>query len=304
MSARWAGAAGSAARGGGAGDQHHHVYFCGPRVRAKHPWHVDRLQQTRCRNRQPDSHLAAPVNDLQRGGQHCEDRVGSRRRSGLGLRRLGRTLGRRSRGEREDATRPRALVAREVLQEPQAVAIKTAKSSLLQARGNHATRSPRSRPALASAAAVSSRMHLTFAGAVPPSLRRLRGWAYRTRTGESGRALSDWNSVTTSPWRRRKPGGRPFACKLRDNRFAAPPRFQQTIFSVADSIARSEPRSDRHQIVCDADEAPNLGNLSKSWIAAIRRLRHDHRLSSAVAAAGAGSQPQWRRHEGDRYCPG
>ena len=138
MSARWAGAAGSAARGGGAGDQHHHVYFCGPRVRAKHPWHVDRLQQTRCRNRQPDSHLAAPVNDLQRGGQHCEDRVGSRRRSGLGLRRLGRTLGRRSRGEREDATRPRALVAREVLQEPQAVAIKTAKSSLLQARGNHA----------------------------------------------------------------------------------------------------------------------------------------------------------------------
>jgi hypothetical protein len=28
---------------------------------------------------------------------------------------------------------------------------------------------------------------------------RLRGWAYRTRTGESVRALSDWNPVTTSP---------------------------------------------------------------------------------------------------------
>jgi hypothetical protein len=32
----------------------------------------------------------------------------------------------------------------------------------------------------------------------PSSLRRLRGWACRTRTGESVRALSDWNSVTTS----------------------------------------------------------------------------------------------------------
>jgi hypothetical protein len=28
---------------------------------------------------------------------------------------------------------------------------------------------------------------------------RLPGWAYRTRTGESVRALTDWNSVTTSP---------------------------------------------------------------------------------------------------------
>src|SRR5262244_58551 len=27
----------------------------------------------------------------------------------------------------------------------------------------------------------------------------LRGWAYRIRTGESGRGLSDWNCVTTSP---------------------------------------------------------------------------------------------------------
>jgi hypothetical protein len=27
---------------------------------------------------------------------------------------------------------------------------------------------------------------------------RLRGWAYRTRTGESGRELSDWIYVTTS----------------------------------------------------------------------------------------------------------
>jgi hypothetical protein len=28
---------------------------------------------------------------------------------------------------------------------------------------------------------------------------QLPGWAYRTRTGESVRALTDWNSVTTSP---------------------------------------------------------------------------------------------------------
>jgi hypothetical protein len=33
----------------------------------------------------------------------------------------------------------------------------------------------------------------------PPSLRQLPGWAYRIRTGESVRELSDWNCGTTSP---------------------------------------------------------------------------------------------------------
>ena len=42
-------------------------------------------------------------------------------------------------GPRFELATWRALVSREALQEPQAVAIKTAKSSLLQARGNHAT---------------------------------------------------------------------------------------------------------------------------------------------------------------------
>ena len=88
-------------------------------------------------------------------------------------------------GPRFELATWQALVSREALQEPQAVAIKTAKSSLLQARGNHATQQvlaqtggghpsehqlplppqpssrsermrrsrPRSRPALASAAA-------------------------------------------------------------------------------------------------------------------------------------------------------
>jgi Ca2+-transporting ATPase len=34
---------------------------------------------------------------------------------------------------------------------------------------------------------------------VDPPGDRLRGWAYRTRTAESARALSDWNCATTSP---------------------------------------------------------------------------------------------------------
>ena len=42
-------------------------------------------------------------------------------------------------GPRFELATGRALVSREALQEPQAVAIKTAKSSLLQARGKHAT---------------------------------------------------------------------------------------------------------------------------------------------------------------------
>jgi hypothetical protein len=33
--------------------------------------------------------------------------------------------------------------------------------------------------------------------AVPPSLRRLRGWAYETRTAESVRELSNWSCVTS-----------------------------------------------------------------------------------------------------------
>ena len=45
--------------------------------------------------------------------------------------------------------------------------------------------------------------------AVPPSLRRLRGWGGGTRTGESVRELSDWNRVTTSPRGRKSGGGDP-----------------------------------------------------------------------------------------------
>ena len=46
-------------------------------------------------------------------------------------------------------------------------------------------------------------------------LRRLRGWAYRIRTGESVRELSDWNFVTTSPEVVQARRRRPFALELR-----------------------------------------------------------------------------------------
>jgi hypothetical protein len=38
-----------------------------------------------------------------------------------------------------------------------------------------------------------------FASGIWPTETGLRGWAFRTRTGESVRELSDWNCVTTSP---------------------------------------------------------------------------------------------------------
>ena len=44
---------------------------------------------------------------------------------------------------------------------------------------------------------------------------RLRGWAYRIRTGESVRELSDWNFVTTSPEVVQARRRRPFALELR-----------------------------------------------------------------------------------------
>ena len=43
-----------------------------------------------------------------------------------------------------------------------------------------------------------------------------RGWAYRTRTGESVCELCDWICVTTSPEMGQARRWRPFACKLRD----------------------------------------------------------------------------------------
>ena len=46
-------------------------------------------------------------------------------------------------------------------------------------------------------------------------LRRLRGWAYRIRTGKSVRELSDWNFVTTSPEVVQARRRRPFALELR-----------------------------------------------------------------------------------------
>ncbi len=48
---------------------------------------------------------------------------------------------------------------------------------------------------------------------------------------------------------------------------------------------------------------PFFGNLRRSWIAARHRLRHDRSPSSAVTAASAGSQPQWRPHGRGRYSP-
>jgi hypothetical protein len=70
----------------------------------------------------------------------------------------------------------------------------------------------------------------------------LAGWAFRTRTGESVRGLSDWNFVTTAPevgqaWRRR-----PFARELRDMDLQARPRFQQTI------LARKSGRYHEHRV--------------------------------------------------------
>jgi hypothetical protein len=44
----------------------------------------------------------------------------------------------------------------------------------------------------------------------------LSGWGGRTRTGESVRALSDWNGVTTSPDIGQVRRQRRFECKLRD----------------------------------------------------------------------------------------
>ena len=44
---------------------------------------------------------------------------------------------------------------------------------------------------------------------------RMRGWAYRIRTGESVRELSDWNFVTTSPEVVQARRRRPFAWELR-----------------------------------------------------------------------------------------
>jgi hypothetical protein len=45
---------------------------------------------------------------------------------------------------------------------------------------------------------TASRRRISYRPRHPPRDRR-SGWAYRTRTGESVRALSDWNSATTSP---------------------------------------------------------------------------------------------------------
>jgi hypothetical protein len=44
---------------------------------------------------------------------------------------------------------------------------------------------------------------------------RLAGWPCRIRTGESVRALSNWNCVTTSPGSRRKPGRMGALCTSR-----------------------------------------------------------------------------------------
>src|SRR2546430_8042114 len=72
--------------------------------------------------------------------------------------------------------------------------------------------------------------HVLHAGRPLSALRwavgdQLPGWAFRIRTGESVRALSDWNSVTTSPKVGASPRRRAFACELRDTDFAAPAKI-------------------------------------------------------------------------------
>src|SRR5262249_30786435 len=56
--------------------------------------------------------------------------------------------------------------------------------------------------ALAAGGHGAEHAHLHHLGRPPSTLsrgERLRGWACKTRTGESVRELSDWNSVATSP---------------------------------------------------------------------------------------------------------
>jgi hypothetical protein len=55
----------------------------------------------------------------------------------------------------------------------------------------------------------------------PPTETRLPGWACKTRTGESVRELSDWNSVATSPQLGASGAAETFACELRDPDSAA-----------------------------------------------------------------------------------
>ena len=57
------------------------------------------------------------------------------------------------------------------------------------------------------------------------------------RTGKSVRALSDWNSVTTSPEVGASPVAETFACELRDTDLQLRPRFQQTSAAAGSSIA-------------------------------------------------------------------
>src|SRR5437868_11528510 len=53
---------------------------------------------------------------------------------------------------------------------------------------------------------------------------QLPGWACKIRTGESVRALSDWNCVMTSPEAGASVRRRPFACELRHRDLQLRPR--------------------------------------------------------------------------------
>jgi hypothetical protein len=79
-----------------------------------------------------------------------------------------------------------------------------------------------------------------------PAETRLRGWAFRIRTGESVRALSDWNSVTTSPKVGASPGRRRFACELRDTDFAAPAKISADDLSTEERTASRGSRRIRY----------------------------------------------------------
>ena len=82
---------------------------------------------------------------------------------------------------------------------PQALEVVTGMPRAAEARGNRGTLLNVIRAALIDF----SGDRIARAGGSPiccaPSLRRLRGWAYRIRTSESVRELSDLKCVTTSP---------------------------------------------------------------------------------------------------------
>jgi len=66
----------------------------------------------------------------------------------------------------------------------------------------------------------------------------LAGWAYRIRTGESVRELSNWNSLTTSPEVGANRAAETLRFQLQWTDLQVEPRLQQTIFSAENRRGR------------------------------------------------------------------